>query len=175
LAPAAEQRVCLGAIAGVHGVKGAVRLKSFTAAPKDIASYGALEHARGDRRFEIALVGASRGALIARIAGIDDRNAAERLKGERLYISRERLPPPGEEEFYLADLVGLAARLSDGTELGRVGAVHDYGAGASLEIVRAGEPSLLLPFNRSTVPVVDVAGGSITVTPPEGLVEGAAR
>ncbi|MGA2089237.1 MAG: ribosome maturation factor RimM, partial [Stellaceae bacterium] len=83
-----EQRICLGAIAGVHGVKGLVRLKSFTADPADIAAYGPLEDERGARRFEIEVMGASRGALIARVKGVDDRDAAERLKGERLYVKR---------------------------------------------------------------------------------------
>jgi 16S rRNA processing protein RimM len=166
-----EQRICLGAIAGVHGVKGLVRLKSFTAAPKDIAAYGPLEDERGARRFEIEVIGASRGALIARVKGVDDRDAAERLKGERLYVKRSCLPPTGDGEFYQHDLVGLEVRLADGTALGRVSAVHDFGGGTNLEIARPEGGSVMLPFTRRAVPEVDLSGGLITVAPPAGLLE----
>jgi 16S rRNA processing protein RimM len=171
LADKDDQRICLGAVAGVHGVKGLVRLKSFTADPKDIASYGPLEDERGARRFEIAVTGASRGALIARIQGIEDRNAAERLKGEKLYVKRSCLPPTNPEEFYQHDLVGLEARLEDGSRLGRVEAVFDFGGGANLEIALAEGHSVMVPFTRRTVPKVDLSGGLLTVAPPEGLLE----
>jgi 16S rRNA processing protein RimM len=171
LAHSAEQRICLGAIAGVHGVKGLVRLKSFTADPKDIASYGPLEDEQGARRFEIAVMGASRGALIARVKGVEDRNAAERLKGEKLYVKRAALPPAGDGEFYQHDLVGLEARLEDGSRLGRVSAVFDFGGGANLEIARPDGGSVMVPFTSRTVPKVDVSGGLLTVAPPEGLLE----
>jgi 16S rRNA processing protein RimM len=166
-----EQRICLGAIAGVHGVKGLVRLKSFTADPADIAAYGPLEDERGARRFEIEVIGASRGALIARVKGVDDRDAAERLKGERLYVKRSCLPPTGDGEFYQHDLVGLEVRLADGTALGRVSAVHDFGGGTNLEIARPEGGSVMVPFTRRTVPEVDLSGGLITVAPPDGLLE----
>jgi 16S rRNA processing protein RimM len=166
-----DQRICLGAVAGVHGVKGLVRLKSFTLDPKDIASYGPLEDERGSRRFEIDVTGASRGAVIARIAGVADRDAAERLKGEKLYVKRSCLPPTNPGEFYQHDLVGLEARLEDGSALGRVAAVFDFGGGANLEIARPGGGSVMVPFTRRTVPKVDLSGGLLTVAPPEGLLE----
>lgn len=171
MAPKDDQRICLGAVAGVHGVKGLVRLKSFTLDPKDIASYGPLEDERGSRRFEIAVMGASRGALIARIQGVEDRDAAERLKGEKLYVKRSRLPPTDPGEFYQHDLIGLEARLEDGSRLGRVEAVFDFGGGTNLEIARPDGGSVMVPFTRRTVPEVDLSGGLLTVAPPEGLLE----
>ena len=166
-----DARICLGIITGAHGVRGRVRIKSFTAEPQAIARYGALETEAGDRRFELEITGAGKGVLIARIEGIDDRDAAESLKGTRLYVRRAALPPPEEEEFYQADLVGLEARRSDGKPLGRVTAVHDFGAGASLEIEDAAGKTLLVPFTRSTVPQIDIAGGSVVIVPPEGLID----
>jgi 16S rRNA processing protein RimM len=173
MAVGVQSRICLGAIAGVHGVKGLVRLKSYTTSPQDIASYGPLEDERGERRFAIALVGAARGALIARIEGIADRGAAERLKGEKLYVARTTLPPTSEGEFYHADLIGLPAFLADGAALGRVVAVHDFGGGPSLEIerpgARDGRGGVMVPFTKAVVPVVDLAGRRIVVAPPAGL------
>jgi len=171
----AQTRICLGAIAGVHGVKGLVRLKSFTASPQDIASYGPLEDEQGKRRFEIDLVGASRGALIARVKGIEDRNAAERLKGEKLYVARATLPPAAEGEFYQADLIGLDAFLRDGAALGRVIAVHDFGGGPNIEIARPGATNgrgtVMVPFTKSVVPVVDIAERRLVIDPPVGLLD----
>ena len=166
--------VCLGAIAGAHGVKGLVRLKSFTARAQDIAAYGPLQDPSGTRRFELALVGTSRGAPIARINGVDDRNAAERLKGEKLYVARDRLPPTEAGEFYQADLIGLTATREDGAPLGRIVAVHDFGGGPNLEIAPASGDSVMVPFTAAIVPVVDVAAGRVVVAPPDGLLEAAA-
>ncbi|MDE2165181.1 MAG: 16S rRNA processing protein RimM [Alphaproteobacteria bacterium] len=175
MATSATSLVCLGAIAGAHGVKGLVRLKSFTARAEDIAAYGPLQDAGGARRFELALVGASRGMLIARIKGIEDRNAAERLRGEKLYVARDRLPPTALGEFYHADLIGLAAERADGTSLGRIVAIHDFGAGPSLEIAPPSGASVMVPFTAAIVPVVDIAGGRVVVVPPDGLLDAAPR
>jgi len=101
---------------------------------------------------------------------VADRNAAERLTNTQLYIDRDRLPPPEEEEFYLADLVGMAASDPAGAPLGRVAVVHDYGAGISLEIARDGMPALIVPFTRGCVPVVDPAAGVLTVVVPDEIV-----
>jgi 16S rRNA processing protein RimM len=175
VAPSATSLVCLGAIAGAHGVRGLVRLKSFTARAQDVAAYGPLQDASGARQFELALVGASRGALIARIRGVEDRNAAERLRGEKLYVARDRLPPTEAGEFYHADLIGLAVARDDGTPFGRVTAVHDFGGGPSLEIERAAGDSVMVPFTSAVVPVIDIAGGRIVVAPPDGLLDAAPR
>ena len=171
MSAAPESRVCLGVIAGAHGVKGLVRVRSFTAKPQSIADYGPLQDERGERRFELELVGVSRGALIARVPGVEDRDAAEALKGMRLYVRRTDLPEPGAEEFYEADLMGLDAVLSDGTRLGKVCAVHDFGAGANLEIEDAAGKTVMVPFTAAAVPMVDIPGGRLVIEPPEGLFE----
>jgi 16S rRNA processing protein RimM len=167
----AEKRVLMGVITGAHGVRGLVRVKSFTAEPADLAAYGPLEDAQGEGRFALELVGAVKGVLLARVPGVADRNAAERLKGTRLYLSRAALPDPGEEEYYHADLLGLAVVLSDGTSFGTVKAVHDFGAGDSLEIERADGNLVLVPFTSTTVPLVDIANGQLVLEPPEGLLD----
>ncbi len=171
LASAQEPRICLGVIAGPHGVKGLVRVRSFTAEPQAIVGYGPLQDEQGEQRFALELVGAGKGVLIARIAGVEDRDAAERLKGLRLYVRRAALPEPGAEEFYQADLVGLDALLSDGSRLGAVRAVHDFGAGAMLEIEDQAGKSVMVPFTTAAVPQVDVAGRKLVVAPPEELLE----
>ena len=165
----------MGVITGAHGVRGAVRVKSFTADPAAIAGYGPLEDERGERHVALALAGTVRGMLIARIDGVDDRNAAERLKGTRLYLPRAALPPPGAEEYYHADLIGLAADLTDGTPLGRVRAVHDFGAGDSIEVEKPDGATVLVPFTEAAVPVVDIAGGRLVIDPPAGLFENPAQ
>lgn len=161
----------LGAIAGAHGVRGLVRVKTFTAEPDAIAAYGPLEDERGERRFSLEPVGAAKGVLIARIAGITDRDAAEKLKGVRLYLRRAALPEPGEEEYYHADLLGLVAVLKSGAELGRVRAVNDFGAGDSLEVERPDGKVVVVPFTRAVVPVVDIPGGRLVIDPPDGLLD----
>ena len=112
---AQDKRVCVGVVTGAHGVRGAVRLKSFTAEPEDVAGYGPLEDERGERRFALRLIGHAKGVLIAAISGIEDRDRAEALRGSRLYLPRSALPPPEEEEYYHTDLIGLDAMLADGT------------------------------------------------------------
>ncbi len=163
--------MCLGVITGAHGVRGQVRVKSFTAEPAAIAGYGPLADERGEQCFALELVGAAKGVLIARIEGVADRDAAERLKGVGLYLDREALPAPGAEEYYLADLVGLEASLSDGSKLGVVAAVHDFGAGASIEIAAEEGAQVVVPFTAAAVPVVDIAGGRLVVAPPAGLLD----
>jgi len=145
-------------------------VRSFTATPAAIADYGPLQSESGEQRFDLAVVGANKDVLIARLAGVKDRNAAERLKGARLYVRRADLPAPGAEEFYQADLIGLSAMRGDGTKLGTVSAVLDFGAGASLEIEDASGKTILLPFTTAAVPHIDIAGGTLTVAPPEEIV-----
>src|SRR5271169_2904304 len=112
-----QPRVCLGVVTAPHGVRGLVRIKSFTAAPEGVAQYGPLETEAGDK-LTLELVGAAKGVVLARVLGVTDRDAAERLKGMRLYLPRAALPAPEAEEYYHADLLGLAAELGDGTRLG---------------------------------------------------------
>ena len=164
------ERVCLGAIAGAFGVRGEVRLKSFTATPEDIAAYGPLSTEDGARRFEVTLTGQTKGALTARLSGVPTREAAEALRGTRLYVPRDVLPELPEDEFYHADLVGLEVFDTGGARLGRVRAVHDHGAGDLLEIHAPGlRQTALLPFTRAAVPTVDLAAGRIVADPPPGV------
>ncbi len=174
--------MCVGAVAGAHGVRGLVRIKSFTAEPQAIASYGALRDESGARRFELEVLGQAPGkraadVVLARIDGVTDRDAAEALRGVQLYVERSALPQPTEEEeYYYADLIGLRCDYPDGSPLGRVKAVHDFGATDLLELtIGAGAGrqagTVLVPFTREVVPVVDIAGGYLVVDPPEGLIE----
>ncbi len=166
-----EKRVCVGVITGAHGVRGAVRVKSFTAEPADVARYGPLEDESGERRFELRLIGSAKGVMIATLAGVTDRDRAEALRGLRLYLPRAALPPPGDDEYYHADLIGLEAALPDGSIFGRVRAVHDFGAGVVLEIEGAKGPPIMVPFTRAAVPTVDLAAGRLLIDPPPGLLD----
>lgn len=165
-----ERLVCVGAFAGAFGVRGEVRLKSFCAEPEAIGGYGPLL-SEGGRRFVITAMRPIKGGFAVRVEGIETREAAEALKSVRLYVERARLPEPGEEEYYHADLIGLAVFDTAGREIGRVKAVHDFGAGDLLEIARPGGREALLPFTRAAVPVVDIAGGRVVVEPPEGSLD----
>lgn len=159
-------RVCIGAIVGAHGVRGAVRVKSFTADPLDVAAYGPAEDEAGKRRFTLRVVGEVKDHVIATLEGVNDRNAAEALKGTGLYVSRDRLPEVEEDEFLYSDLVGLQALGTDGSVIGTVKGVANWGAGDLLDIARPGQGSLLVPFTKDAVPVVDMGKGQVVVDPP---------
>jgi 16S rRNA processing protein RimM len=162
-----SDRVCVAQIGAAHGVRGEVRLWSFTQDPMAVTGYGALESEDGSRRFTIEAIRPAKGHLVARFAGVFDRDAAEQLANLRLYVPRDRLPPLQEPEtYYHADLVGLAAVSADGATLGTVTAVLNFGAGDIIEIRPAGggEP-LLLPFTDTAVPQIDIAAGRIVVVP----------
>lgn len=159
--------VCLGVVLGPHGVRGAVRIKSFTAPAEAIAGYGVLCDGQGRPRYGLSLKGTSRGAVLAMIEGVDARTGAEALKGAELYLPREALPETEAEEYYHADLIGLRAERPDGSRLGTVCAVHDHGAGAVIEIECKESSSILLPFTKATVPEVDISGGRLVVETPE--------
>jgi len=164
----AGSRICVGAIAGAHGVRGQVRITTFTADPDDLTAYGPVGDEDGGRHFEIAAVGRSRGQMIARIAGIGDRDAAEALKGTRLYVDRAALPATGADEFYHADLIGLAVVDLQGKAIGTIRGVFDFGAGDVLEVVPEDGPSQMVRFTREAVPEVDLKGGKVVVElPPE--------
>lgn len=161
-------RICVAQIGGAHGIRGEVKLKSFTADPMAVKDYGVLTSEDGSAYFTIEALRPAKGHLVARFRGVDDRNAAERLANIKLFIPRERLPPPAPDEFYHADLVGLAAVTGDGNELGTVVAIHDFGAGVILELQPpAGGTTTLLPFTEAFVPTIDIAGGRIVVAPPD--------
>ena len=167
-------RICVAAVAGAHGVRGLVRLKTFTEVPEDCAAYGPLSSQDGSRIYKVELQGRHKALLLARIEGIHDRDQADALRGTRLYVERSALPAPDQEgEFYYADLIGLAAELRDGTVIGRVRAVYDFGAGDTLELNGTADgKALLVPFTLAIVPEVDIAGGRLLVDPPPGLLDG---
>jgi 16S rRNA processing protein RimM len=163
----ADGRICLGQIGAPHGVRGEVRLRSFTANPDAITGYGPLETEDG-HVVKIESLRAAKDHFVVRLAGVSDRDAAERLTNVKLYVPRERLPAPeSADEFYYADLIGLAVIDGSGNDLGTVLAMHNFGAGDLVEIKPAnGGVTKLLPFNEATVPVVDLAAGRIVVEPP---------
>jgi 16S rRNA processing protein RimM len=169
--PAKAWRVCVGVVTGPQGVQGAVRIKSFTEVPEDVAGYGPLEDETGRRQFDLHLCGVAKGVLIARLRGIEDRDQAEALRGLHLYLSRSALPQPEAEEYYHADLIGLDAVLGDGTRVGRVRAIYDFGAGDTLELERDGGPPVLVPFTRAVVPIVAPTEGRLVLDPPPGLLD----
>ena len=161
------ERLCIGVVVGAHGVKGAVRIKPFTEDPADLTSYGPLSTETGARW---RLKGASvdgKGVVTAKLDGVEDRNQAEALKGAKLYIERGALPEAEEDEFYIADLIGLEARDASGAVIGRIKAAQDFGAGDLLEIQPAdGSASWWLPFTLEAVPEVRIADGWLTAIRP---------
>ncbi len=162
-----SRRILMGVVGRPHGVRGLLHVHSYTSEPADLADYGPLLDDNG-RAWTLAW----RGEGVATLSDADgkpvaDRNAAERLTNTRLYVERDRLPPPDADEFYLADLVGMTALDAAGQTVGRVAIVHDYGAGTSLEIEREGAAPLLVPFTLACVPSVDAAARTLVVTPPE--------
>ena len=163
-------RICVGSIAGAFGVQGEVRLKSFCAEPTDIAVYGPLYSQDGKQSFTITLTRPVAAGLGARLSGVATKEEADALRGLELYADRSRLPALPDDEFYYADLIGLAVRDTGGATLGSVLSVQDHGAGDILELRLEGRSaSLLLPFTRAAVPLVDVAHGMIIVDLPEGM------
>jgi 16S rRNA processing protein RimM len=165
--PPAEKRICLGAIAGAHGVKGAVKVKTFTERPEDIAAYGALSSEDGKRRFSLKVLQRLKDDLVLATAPeILTREDAMALGGARLYVDRARLPLLAEaDEFYIEDLVGLEARDLAGARIGRVAAVHNFGAGDVIEIARDGAATIFAPFTRAAAPELDLAAGWIAFAP----------
>jgi 16S rRNA processing protein RimM len=168
---AKEERVLLGEIGAAQGLKGEVRLHSFTEEEEAITAYGPLEDETG-HVIEIEALRATPKALIARVKGVTTREGAEALTATKLYIPRSRLPEREEEEWYHAELIGLAALDRDGVTIGRVVAIQNFGAGDLLELAPAnGGPTVLIPFTRETVPEIDVEGERLTLVPPAGLLE----
>ena len=166
-----RSRICVGQIAGAHGIKGWVRINSYTQEPTDVATYGPVTDDKGERMFELEVMNMAKAHVLARISGVKDRDAAEALRGTRLFIERDALPPPASEEFYLEDLTGLKVETVSGKELGRVISVQDFGSGALLEVGKNRGATILIPFTREVVPIVDLAAGQVEVDPLPGLLE----
>ena len=166
-----SENVCVGAVAGSFGVKGEVRLKSFCAEPEDIAAYGPLASEDGSTTWDIKITRQVKNGFSARMTGVTTKEAADALRGVRLYAPRDRLPALPDDEYYYADLIGLEVLDTGGILLGKVNAVVNHGAGDVFEISGPGVKALLLlPFTRAVVPTVDLKSGRIIVDPPEEII-----
>jgi 16S rRNA processing protein RimM len=148
-------------------VRGALKLRCFTEAPENVAAYGPLCDEQGRELLRVRILGPTQGGVLVRAQGIEDRDAAQVLRGQRLYVPRARLPEPDADEFYHEDLVGLAVLDSAGHALGRVLAVLNFGAGDLLELETLGGRREMIPFTRETVPAIDLNRGHLTVVLPE--------
>lgn len=163
-----DGRILLGRIIAAHGVRGEVLVRSYADEPQAIGAYGPLAAPDARRTIELRIVRVTPKGVVARVSGIADRNGAEALAGTDLYVDRARLPEAGDGEFYHADLIGLAAVAPDGTEIGRVVGVHNFGAGDLIEVaLAASRHTELLPFDERHVPQVDVPAGRIVVVMPD--------
>ena len=159
--------ICVARIGAAHGVRGAVKLWTFTEDPLAVKHYGPLTTRDGARQFEVATAREANGHLVATLKGVATREDAERLNGVELYIARDQLPATDEDEYYHADLIGLAAVTADDAPIGRVIAIHNFGAGDIIEIAPPHGATLLLPFTNAVVPTVDLAGGRVVIELPE--------
>ncbi len=159
-------QICVARIGTAHGVRGAVKLWTFTEDPFAVTRYGPLSTKDGARAFEVANAREGKGHLVATLKGVTSRNEAERLNGIELYVAREKLPATDDNEYYHADLIGLAAVTSADQPLGKVVAIHNFGAGDIIEIAPPRGPTMLLPFSNAVVPTVDIAGGRVVIELP---------
>ncbi|VIO67415.1 ribosome maturation factor RimM [Bradyrhizobium ivorense] len=161
--------VCVARIGAAHGVRGAVRLWTFTEDPLAVKDYGPLMTKDGKRQFEVTHVREAKDHLVATLKGVATRDDAERLNGLELYIPRERLPETDDGEYYHADLIGLAAVTTSEQPLGKVIAIHNFGAGDIIEIAPPQGATMLLPFTNAVVPTVDLAGGRVVIDLPQEI------
>src|ERR1700674_6117665 len=161
--------ICVARIGAAHGVRGAVKLWTFTEEPLAVKHYGPLATKDGTRRFEVTSACEAKGHLVATLEGVTTREQAERLNGVELYVARETLPDAGENEYYHADVIGLAAVTPTAQPLGRVVAIHNFGAGDIIEIAPPHGATMLLPFTHAVVPTVDLAGGRVVIELPEEI------
>jgi 16S rRNA processing protein RimM len=161
--------ICVARIGAAHGVRGAVKLWTFTEDPLAVQAYGPLITRDGARRFEVASAREANGHLVVTLKGVATREEAERLNGIELYVARDQLPATDDDEYYHADLIGLAAVTAGDAPLGRVIAIHNFGAGDIIEIAPPHGPTLLLPFTNAVVPTVDLAGGRVVIELPDEI------
>jgi 16S rRNA processing protein RimM len=161
--------ICVARIGAPHGVRGAVKLWTFTEDPLAVRHYGPLVTKDGARQFEVTHVREAKGHLVATLKGVATREEAERLNGVELYVAREKLPATREDEYYHADLIGLAAVNAAGEPLGRVIAIHNFGAGDIIEVAPPDGGTMLLPFTNAVVPTVDLEGGRVVIELPDEI------
>jgi 16S rRNA processing protein RimM len=158
--------ICIARIGAPHGVRGAVKLWTFTEDPLAVKRYGTLSTKDGARQFEVTHARTAKDHLVATLKGVATREDAERLNGIELYIAREKLPATDTDEYYHADLIGLAAVNAANEPIGRVTAIHNFGAGDIIEIAPPHGTTMLLPFTNAVVPSVDLAGGRVVIELP---------
>lgn len=165
-----ERLTPMGVVVAAHGLQGLLRIKTFTETPETLDAYGPLTDEAGDAAFKLKVVEARETVAIARMKGVADRTAAERLKGLMLYLPTDALPAPDADEYLHADLIGLAAKTAEEGRIGQVSALYDYGAGELIEIaLDAGGAPLVLPFTEAAVPTIDLENGVVGLAPPAGL------
>jgi 16S rRNA processing protein RimM len=167
----AGKLILVGRVAGGFGVRGEVRISAYTETPQALLAYGALLREDGTPALTLLSGRPQKGDLVARVKEVATKEEADALRGLRLHVPREALPEPDEDEYYLADLIGMAAVTPEGETLGRVKHVHDFGAGDLLEIEPARGASWHLPFTRACVPEVDLKGGKVVVVRPDEVSE----
>jgi 16S rRNA processing protein RimM len=163
------EKICVARIGAAHGVRGAVKLWTFTEDPFAVKAYGPLSTKDGARHFEVTSAREAKDHLVATFEGVTTRDEAERLNGIELYVPREKLPATEDDEYYHADLIGLAAVTTADEPLGRVVAIHNFGAGDIIEIAPPSGTTVLLPFTNAVVPTVDIAGGRVVIELPEEI------
>jgi 16S rRNA processing protein RimM len=163
------EAICVARIGAAHGVRGAVRLWTFTEDPLAVKNYGPLATRDGARQFEVIEARQAKDHLVVMLKGVTTRNAAEALNGLELYVARDRLPAPDEGEYYHADLIGLAAVTTTEAPLGRVIAIHNFGAGDIIEIAPPHGATMLLPFTDAVVPTVDLVAGRVVIELPREI------
>jgi len=159
-------KICVARIGAAHGVRGAVKLWTFTEDPFSVKTYGPLSTRDGARSFEVAQLREAKDHLVVTFKDVTTRDEAERLNGIELYVPRDKLPATEDDEYYHADLIGLAAVTATDEPIGRVVALHNFGAGDIIEIAPASGPTILLPFSNAVVPTVDLAGGRVVIDMP---------
>lgn len=165
-------RICLGAITGSFGVRGEVRLKSFCAEPSSLGDYGALTSEDGTQSYAITITRPVKSGFAAKLTGVTTKEAADALRGVRLYALRDVLPALPDDEYYHTDLIGLTVFDTGGAQIGRVHSILNHGASDILEVrPQSGGNTVLLPFTSQAVPTVDLAAGRIIADPPDGLFE----
>lgn len=159
--------ISLGVITTVHGVKGQVKVHSFTSDPHDITAYGPLSDASGTRKFKLTVTGRTKDSLIASVEGVNTREEAESLRGTEFFIPRHALPKTRANEYYHEDLVGLTLVTKSGDTYGIIAGVHNFGAGDLLAIRQSSGEEEFLPFNRTIFPSIDIEKGTAVIVPPE--------
>jgi 16S rRNA processing protein RimM len=165
------REVLLGVVIGAQGLKGEVKVKTFTQSPQKLGAYGPL-HTKDGKSFRATVVRETKDGAIVTLDGVNDRNAAEAMKGVELYVPRAALPKEDIDEFYHADLIGLRAEDTEGRAMGTVRALHNFGAGNVLELVRDDGDEVFLPFTREVAREIDIDGGRIVIAAPEEVEAG---